>query len=146
MVGVSGRGRVQKRGAAAQLQESQLETETHLRRQDEGAELRCPSQLQAHLVRNLLSCLGWDECKSTHLPQVPEEGGAWLLPWSSSRAECLPIPPWESGSAWGPAPQPAGADQAVKGELIGRQEPTCLLACNGDGSVSGEAQREWGLC
>lgn len=58
MVGVLGRGRVQKRGAAAQLQESQLETETHLRRQDEGAELRCPSQLQAHLVRNLLSCLG----------------------------------------------------------------------------------------
>lgn len=30
MVGVSGKGRVQKRGAAAQLQESQLETETHL--------------------------------------------------------------------------------------------------------------------
>lgn len=43
MVGVSGKGRVQKRGAAAQLQESQLETETHLRRQDGGAEHRCPS-------------------------------------------------------------------------------------------------------
>lgn len=57
MVGVSGRGRVQTRGAAAQLQESPLESETHLRRQDEGAELPCPSQLQAHLVRNLLSCL-----------------------------------------------------------------------------------------
>lgn len=58
MVSVSGRGRVQKRGAEAQLQKSQLETETHLRRQDEGSELRCFTQLQAHLVRNLLSCLG----------------------------------------------------------------------------------------
>lgn len=39
MVGLSGRGRVQKRGAATLLRESQLETEAHLRREDEGAEL-----------------------------------------------------------------------------------------------------------
>lgn len=39
MVGLSGRGRVQKRGAAAPLRENQLETEAHLRREDEGAEL-----------------------------------------------------------------------------------------------------------
>lgn len=32
--------------------------------------------------------------KSTHLlSQVPEEGGAWLLPRSSSRAKCLLVPP-----------------------------------------------------
>lgn len=85
-------------------------------------------------------------CKSTHLPQVPEEGGAWLLPWSSSRAECLLVPRWESGFAWGPSLQPAGADQEVKAELIGRQEPTCPPACNGDPSVSGGALRERGLC
>lgn len=45
---------------------------------------------------------------------------------SASRA------PWESGSAWCPSLQPAGADQEVKAELIGRQEPTCPLACNGE--------------
>lgn len=50
--------------------------------------------------------------KSTHLlSQVPEEGGAWLLPRSSSRAKCLLVPP---GSLALPgAPPPPRSSQQV---------------------------------
>lgn len=96
-----------------------------------------PFQLQAHLVRN---CLGCRAKALIFLRSQRREGGAWQLPWSSSRAECFPGPPGSLALHGGPPPlQPSGADQEVKAELIGRQEPTCPLACTGDLSVSGGA-------
>lgn len=59
---------------------------------------------------------------------------------------CSLASPWESGSAQCPSLQQAGADQEVKAELIGRQEPTCWIACNRDPSVPGGDLRGQDLC
>lgn len=77
MVGVSGRGRVQRTGATAQLQENQLETSRYLRRQ----RMRVLSHGAPPSCKHIWLVTWFPVCAVEHKSSSPSgpRGGAWLL-------------------------------------------------------------------